>query len=62
MLSKPVNILLSITCLIIVIYFSILIYKEIKPKTYKEQVMHCLELGSNARAQACINLLKKQGE
>lgn len=62
LLSKPLLILIAITCLVIISYFSILTYKELRPKTYYEQKMHCLELGSNARAQACIRLLNQQGK
>jgi len=61
-LGKPLAILIAITCLVITSYFIMLIYKELKPKTLNEQKMHCLELGSNARAQACMRLLDQPGE
>jgi hypothetical protein len=59
--KNPINTIITITCLIVVIYFGILIYKELKPKTYKEKVMQCLEVGagSNAVANRCIELISK---
>jgi hypothetical protein len=50
--------LVNIAALIIIIYFATLIYGQFRPLSYEEKYMQCLELGSNARAQACINLLK----
>ncbi len=58
-LKNPLNVLISVLCLFIIVYFGILIFNEVRPKSYNEQVMHCLELGSNERAQACINILHK---
>jgi len=53
------KILVSIVCFVVILYFGIKIYKEIAPQSYTEQKMHCLELGSNARATACLRLIKK---
>jgi hypothetical protein len=57
--KNPINIIITFTCLILVFYFGILIYKELKPKTYNEKFMGCLKLGSNARANACVDLITK---
>ena len=50
--------LVKIAALVVIVYFAILIYGQLRPLSYQEKYMHCLELGSNARAQACINLLR----
>lgn len=55
--SKPINVIISITCVVIIVYFGILIYKEVRPKTYQEQYLLCLELGSNLRSQQCLRQL-----
>jgi CBS domain containing-hemolysin-like protein len=55
--SNPVSIAIMLTCLIISVYVAILIFEELKPKTYSEQYLHCLELGSNMRTRDCIDLL-----
>jgi hypothetical protein len=56
---KPINIIIAITCIVILSYFGVLLYKELRPKTLTEQKMHCLELGSNERARSCLILLNK---
>lgn len=56
-LKNPVNIIILITCLILAIHFGYLICKELKPKTHNEQVIECLNLGSDYRAKVCISLL-----
>jgi hypothetical protein len=53
--SKNLTILKVIGILIIV-YIGILIFKEIRPLSYKEQYINCLKLGD--RAGACIRMLK----
>ena len=58
--SHYIHLLISLACLVVLLYFGILIYKEVKPKTYQEQYMRCLELGSNARAAACVKLINNQ--
>lgn len=57
--NRPVYSLFCVMCIAILCYFIVQIVKEIKPKTYEEQYMHCLELGSDSRANACIKLLNK---
>jgi|GEM_PF-3135091 len=60
--KNPQNILLTTTCLVLVSYFGLKFFKEIeslKPQTRSEKIMHCLELGSDARAKACLELITK---
>lgn len=49
---------ISILCILLSIYFLILIINKVKPLTYNEKLMHCLELGSDSRAIACVELVK----
>ena len=56
--KNPLNLIIALTCLIVAIYFGVLIYKQIKPKTYDEKRMECLKLGSNQRAAECLRLIK----
>ena len=58
-LSNPMKICIAIACLAVAVYFMVLTYKQLKPQTSQEQKMHCLELGSNERAIACLRLIKK---
>lgn len=58
--SKPTNIIIFLTCLVIIAYFGTLIYKQLKPKSYEEKYMYCLELGSDHRAALCIKALGKK--
>lgn len=51
--------ILKIIGIIVIIYLCILVFKEIKPQSYKEKYMNCLELGSDSRAHACIKLLNE---
>ncbi len=57
-IRQPLNLIIFITCLVVVAYFGIRIYKELKPRTIEERKMECLKLGSDNRAAACIKLLK----
>ena len=54
-----ITFLITITCITVIVYVGSLLFKEFMPINYKEQMMHCLELGSNVRAQTCISLLKQ---
>lgn len=58
-LQKPQNLIILTLFIIVVTYYGILIYKEVKPKSLKEQKMQCLELGSNERARECYRLLEQ---
>jgi hypothetical protein len=44
----------------VAVYFGILIYRQLSPQTREQKILHCLELGSDKRAQACIALLPPQ--
>lgn len=59
-MNKPLNLIISITCFVISIYFIILILERLIPQTIEEQKMHCLELGSNERALGCWNIIKEK--
>jgi len=53
-LSKPLNIILFITCAVIIVYFGILIAKEILPKSSNEKQMECLKFGSDFARRRCL--------
>lgn len=57
LIKNPIQICIAIACLAIAVYFVVLTYKQLKPQTYEEQKMHCLGLGSDARAIACVKLI-----
>jgi hypothetical protein len=50
----------KVLAIFIIVYFGILIYKQIKPQSYQEKFMHCMDLGSNLRAEGCVNSLHKE--
>lgn len=50
---------IGLTCVLIVIYFGMKIYQEIRPKSIKEQQLKCLELGSDYARKTCLVLIKK---
>jgi NADH:ubiquinone oxidoreductase subunit 3 (subunit A) len=58
--KNPINLIIIITCLIIVTYFLILIVKQLTPQSVYEQKMHCLELGSDTRALGCWDMVKEK--
>lgn len=57
-IKQPTNLIFLVTCLVVIAYFGIKIYKEVTPKSLVERKMECLKLGSDNRAAACIKLLK----
>lgn len=59
LLKNPQYLTIFITCLVIVIYFRILIYKEIKPKNWKEQRIECLKLGSDSARGKCLKIINE---
>ncbi len=59
-LKQPLKLVLCLASLVILIYCSLLIIRQVMPRSYAEKYMHCLELGSNTRTQACIGLLHGQ--
>jgi len=50
---------LILASLVATVYFGIRIFEARRPQTHQEEVMHCLELGSDARAAACIKLIQE---
>ncbi len=58
-LKNPLNLLIAIACLVVIFYFGIKIYKELAPKSYKEQQIRCLELGSDAARRKCLDIIKE---
>lgn len=52
--------LFKIVAILIIIYVSILIFKEIRPQTLFEKKMHCLELSGDNQTLACFKLITKQ--
>lgn len=53
------KIIIAIVCAVVALYFSILIIKEIKPKSIQEKKMECLRFGSDAARAGCLRLLKE---
>lgn len=59
-ISKKVStIFIAAASLVVVVYFGTLLYKQLKPQTQEQKMMHCLELGSDQRATACIKLVQQ---
>lgn len=59
LIANPKTLLISLLCCIGIIYFGIKIYQAVKPQTYEQKKLHCLELGSNLRYIQCLNLINK---
>lgn len=57
---KPLSILIALTCLVVITYFGIMIYKELTPPSYNDQKMQCLELGSNLRYRQCMQMINQK--
>ncbi len=45
-------------CLLLCVFFGYRLWTDVQPKTYKQQAMDCLKLGSDGRAIACLKLIK----
>lgn len=58
-LKDPKYLIILITCVVIILYFAILIYKEIKPKNWKEQRIECLKLGSDSARAKCLRIINE---
>lgn len=56
-LKNPINLLIAITCFVVIFYFGIKIYKEVTQKSYKDQQIHCLELGSDYARKRCLQII-----
>lgn len=56
---KPLNVIIAITCLVVILYFGIRIFNDLRPKTLEERKMECLKLGSNLRYSQCLRLIQK---
>lgn len=55
--SQYIHLIISLVCLVIVLYFGILIYKEFKPQSYDAKYMHCLELRNDLGLGLCLKQL-----
>lgn len=53
------EIFIVITCLFVIVYLGIKIYKEVLPESLREQQLKCLELGSDMARKYCLILIKK---
>lgn len=53
-IKNIIGIFVAIVCLAATIYIVVLIYHEVRPKSYNEKYIDCLKLGSDNRAAACI--------
>ncbi|MEK7655548.1 MAG: hypothetical protein AAB386_02630 [Patescibacteria group bacterium] len=58
--NKVIRAFVAVVGLVVIVYFGILIYKQLKPQTLEQKILHCLELGSDQRASACIKLLQDE--
>lgn len=56
--DKYLRWLLYTLLILAIFYVGLKTYKELKPKSLTERKLHCLELGSDARAVGCLQLLK----
>jgi len=57
MKNKFINTLLIIILTLIVFLLSIMVYRELKPKTHSEKEMECLRLNSEFAQMRCITQL-----
>lgn len=57
--AKPLNVIIAVTCLVVILYFGIRIFNDVRPRTLEERKMECLKLGSDFRYRQCLNLIKK---
>lgn len=60
--SKPLYVVITLTCLVVMFYFGVKIFEEVAPKNPKsinEQKMDCLKLGSDYRTRQCLGLIGK---
>lgn len=53
------NVLIAMVCAVIIFYFGIKIYKEIAPKSFEEQQLNCLKMGSDYARAYCLRIIKK---
>lgn len=59
-LKKPLNMIIFITCLVIIVYFGILIVKEIGFKSYDQKKIECLKMGSDFARSNCLHIIKNK--
>ncbi len=58
--SKPLNVVIFITCVVIIVYFGILIAKEIGFKSYDQKKIECLKLGSDFARRRCLLIMENK--
>jgi len=56
-LKQPINFIILTTCLVVIAYFSIKIYKEIGSKSLDERKIECLKLGSDLARKKCLSIV-----
>lgn len=61
-IKSPMNLIITITCIIISTYFLIFIVKELKPKSQLDKRMSCLELPTYEGVMGCLTLHKQNQE
>lgn len=57
--KNPLNVIIAIPCIIASMYFTVLLFKEIKPKNWKEQRIECLKLGSDSARVKCLRIINE---
>lgn len=57
-LKKPLNLVVFITCIVVITFFATLIVKELQPKNSSEKQMECLRLGSDFARRRCLLIIE----
>jgi|SRR3989344_411970 len=58
--SKPINLVILITSAVVVVYFSMLIIKEIGFKSYDQKKIECLKMGSDFARRRCLLIIESK--
>lgn len=59
-LSKPLNMVIFTACVVIIVYFGILIAKEIGFKSYNQKKIECLKMGSDFARRRCLLIIENK--
>ncbi len=58
--SKPINVVIFVTCAVVIVYFGILIVKEIGFKSYDQKKIECLKMGSDFARRRCLLIIENK--
>lgn len=56
-LKYPIKMIILAVCLVLIAYFTIKIYWELSPKSYRDQQLNCLGLGSDYARRRCLKII-----